>query len=386
MSRTATPSIAVITMPHTINLQHTSTPELIAFYLPQFHPIAENDAAWGQGFTEWTHVQQARPLFPGHYQPHLPADLGYYDLRQPDVRHAQAALARRYGITAFCYYHYWLGDGRRLLERPFNEVLESGAPDFPFCLCWANDSWTGVWYGKPNAIIARQTYPGRDDHLRHIDWLSRAFHDARYLKVDGKPVFLIFKPREIPALAETLNLWRTRAKANGLPGLHLVAVRFYHQQWDVHASGFDASVTFRLPLFPTDFNRQVHRSNPWVMRHADVKELLAEPPLTTPLRDLSHHPLNYPCVGPNWDNTPRCGTRGIVLHDSTPELFSHSLRRAKDILDKLPVGKRLCYIKAWNEWAEGNHLEPDQRTGHGWLEAVKAVFPPTPSSTSVPIP
>ena len=167
--------------------EKVNSSQLIAFYLPQFYPIAENDAAWGKGFTEWAHVAAARPLFPSHYQPHIPADLGFYDLRLPETRLAQAALARRYGISAFCYYHYWMG-GRRLLERPFNEVLESGEPDFPFCLCWANDSWTGIWYGKPEAVIVEQTYPGRDDHLRHMDWLARAFHDRRDLRLGGKPL------------------------------------------------------------------------------------------------------------------------------------------------------------------------------------------------------
>lgn len=353
--------------------EQVAAPQLVAFYLPQFYPIAENDTAWGKGFTEWTHVASARPLFPGHYQPHIPADLGFYDLRLPETRLAQAALAQAYGISAFCYYHYWMG-GRRLLERPFNEVLESGEPDFPFCLCWANDSWTGVWYGKPEAVIAEQTYPGRDDHLRHMDWLARAFHDSRYLRIGGKPLFLVFKPLSIPDLPETLNLWRERAGQNGLPGLHLVAVRFYNHLWDPVAAGFDASVTFRMPLIPDGYDRTADRSVPWVILHETLKDLLVEPGLPGQ--------LDYPCVGPNWDNTPRSGPHGIVLHGSSPELFSHALQQAKRRLEVLPAEHRLCFFKAWNEWAEGNHLEPDKRFGTAWLEAIREVFPTTGSSVS----
>ena len=169
---------------------------LIAFYLPQFHPIPENDEWWGKGFTEWTNVAKARPLFRGHHQPLVPADLGFYDLRVPETREAQASLAREYGIEAFCYYHYWFA-GKRILERPFDEVLASGQPDFPFCLCWANQSWTGVWHGAPNKVLIEQTYPGQDDHRRHFEYLLPAFADRRYLRVEGKPVFRDLQPGRV---------------------------------------------------------------------------------------------------------------------------------------------------------------------------------------------
>jgi lipopolysaccharide biosynthesis protein len=165
----------------------------IALYLPQFHPIPENDEWWGKGFTEWTNTAKAKPVFRGHYQPHVPADLGFYDLRVPETREAQTALARRYGIEGFCYYHYWFA-GRRILERPFDAVLHSGTPDFPFCLCWANATWAGVWYGEPNRVLIKQTYPGQADHEAHFRALLPAFKDPRYIRVDGKPVFLIFQP------------------------------------------------------------------------------------------------------------------------------------------------------------------------------------------------
>ena len=188
---------------------------LIAFYLPQFHPIPENDEWWGKGFTEWTNVAKARPMYRGHYQPHVPSDLGFYDLRVPETRKAQAELAGEYGIEAFCYYHYWFA-GRRILERPFNEVLASGQPNFPFCLCWANETWTGVWYGESDRTLIEQTYPGPRDHEQHFAALLPAFRDRRHVLVDGKPLLVIFRPRQLPSPVETLSLWRSMAETLGL--------------------------------------------------------------------------------------------------------------------------------------------------------------------------
>src|SRR5215475_4957626 len=183
------------------------TPRLVAFYLPQYHPIPENDEWWGTGFTEWTNVVSAKPVFAGHYQPHLPADLGFYDLRLPEVRQAQADLARNHGIHGFCYYHYWF-QGRRLLRRPFDEVLRSGQPDFPFCLCWANENWTRVWDGSDKKLLIEQTYSA-DDDLAHIRWLAPAFRDPRHIRVEGKPLFLVYRARKLPDPLRTTSLWRS---------------------------------------------------------------------------------------------------------------------------------------------------------------------------------
>lgn len=348
---------------------------LIAFYLPQFHPIPENDEWWGKGFTEWTNTAKARPLFKGHYQPHIPADLGYYDLRLPETRAAQAAMARSYGIEAFCYYHYWFA-GRQLLERPFNEVLASGEPDFPFCLCWANQSWTGIWHGTPNRILVEQTYPGLEDHRRHFETLLPAFHDKRYLKVDGKPLFSIYNPMELPDSQRVTELWRGLAERAGLPGLYLVAERWLPSwYWDPKPNGFDASV--RVNLKPLR-DKQV----PWNQPMRKLKgwfDLWRGRPTVYPYETILDFPANetrpeideFPCVIPNWDNTPRSGKNGLVLQGSTPELFRRCLRIALDAVREAPREHRIVFVKSWNEWAEGNHLEPDWRFGRRYLEVLR---------------
>lgn len=351
----------------------------IAFYLPQFHPIPENDDWWGKGFTEWTNAAKAKPLFPGHYQPHVPADLGFYDLRVPETRNAQAEMAREYGIEAFCYYHYWFG-GKRLIERPFNEVLESGQPDFPFCLCWANQTWTGIWHGEPNRILIEQTYPGMDDHSNHFDYLQSAFKDKRYLCVDGKPVFVVYDPEALPNSINVTNFWRERAIQIGLPGLFLMAVH-NSPDWDPKSAGFDAVVISRLPprrkylkewtTWKNPFRKLKYwyadwRKLPTIHQHLFISDNLVPDPVSGI--------ESYPCVIPNWDNTPRSGQNGLVLTGSTPELFGSNLRKACERVKNLPAERRFVFIKSWNEWAEGNHLEPDLRFGHQYLESMQEVL------------
>ncbi len=200
------------------------SPRVIAFYLPQFHPIAENDIWWGAGFTEWTNVAKAKSLFPGHRQPRVPADLGFYDLRVAETRAAQAAMARDCGVEGFCYWHYWFGNGRRILERPFHEVLASGEPDFPFCLAWANQSWTGIWHGNPGTTLIEQTYPGPADEVAHFEWALPAFRDPRHMRVDGKPIFVVFAPHDLPSTTSFIAHWRALAREAGLPGVYIIAI------------------------------------------------------------------------------------------------------------------------------------------------------------------
>ena len=348
-----------------------SLARVVAFYLPQFHPIPENDEWWGKGFTEWTNVGKARPLFPGHYQPRVPADLGFYDLRLPDTRVAQAELARDYGIEAFCYWHYWFA-GRRILERPFTEVLKSGEPKFPFCLGWANQTWAGIWHGDPDRILIEQTYPGVADHEAHFHALLEAFEDDRYLRVAGKPLFHIYRPRAVPEVHRFTDLWRTLAHRAGLPGLYLVAEG--GSEWNPAEDGFDASVALSLPSLQgwepgwhairrLRWEWRKRRGIPTVVRYEDVEAEIV-PSRQSGIR-------SHPCLVPNWDNTPRSGRNGLVLHGSTPELFRRQVRRALAIAANDPPEERLVFVKSWNEWAEGNYLEPDLKFGRGYLEVIR---------------
>ena len=217
---------------------------VIAFYLPQFHPIPENDKWWGVGFTEWTNVSKAKPLFKGHYQPKIPSDLGFYDLRVSETQVAQAKMAADNGIEGFCYWHYWFA-GKRLLERPFNQVLKSGDPDFPFCLAWANYSWTGIWHGCPDRILIEQSYPGLKDYESHFKALVQAFHDPRYMKIEGKPIFIVYYPPGLPQPNRFTDYWNELALKNGLPGIYFLGIT--DKKWDYRAQGFDGSITTGSP-------------------------------------------------------------------------------------------------------------------------------------------
>lgn len=350
----------------------TERARLIAFHLPQFYPTPENDAWWGKGFTEWTNVAKAKPLFPGHYQPHVPADLGFYDLRLPEARQAQAELAKEFGIGGFCYYHYWFG-GRRILERPVNEILHSSEPDFPFCLCWANHSWNTVWQGTNNSLI-EQVYPGWDDHAAHFDWLLQAFTDRRYMKVDGKPIFAIYKPDDIPDVRRVTDFWRERAAMAGLPGLHLVGVSHRSENWDPRTCGLDASTMQALPERDGRIPRRHLLTKLKLAMQGNKHELTIwdyEEILPILLRSNRTAWRDYPLVLPNWDNTPRTGMRGLVFHEATPEKFRGLLREAIARVADHPVDERIVFLKAWNEWAEGNHIEPDQKWGRSWLEVIR---------------
>ncbi len=356
----------------------------IALYLPQYHPTPENDEFWGKGFTEWTNVTRAKPLYPGHEQPRLPGELGFYDLRIPEVRQAQADLARNHGIEAFCYYHYWFGRGRTVLDGPFKSVLESGEPDFPFCLCWANESWTGIWYGEPKRVLIHQEYSGTDDYVQHFRHLLPAFKDRRYMTVDGRPLFCVFKPDKIPDLPNFLETWRTLAMSEGLPGLHLVAMT-WDESVDPIVMGFDGAIP--QPRL---------ESNPWVSRRQPIRWVLDRLrraaglptfwPWTFLQEDLSRfstHPEGYhPLIIHDWDNTPRSGANGVVLTGSTVDRFEQMVRHAVCIASKRPPSSALIFLRSWNEWAEGNALEPDARDGRAYLEALqRGLGPDSPTAT-----
>ena len=341
---------------------------VIAFYLPQFHPIPENDLWWEPGFTEWTNVARARRFYPGHYQPRLPGELGFYDLRLPETREAQAILAAEYGVSAFCYWHYWFGGGRRLLERPFDEVLQSGSPDFPFCLGWANQTWSGIWHGAPSRILVEQTYPdhpGESDYRAHFEAVLPAFLDPRYLRIDGRPLFLVYDPTDLPDPQRFLDLWRDWAADEGLPGI------FFVGRTETASRSSDADFdAFTLERVPSRF---ITRSD-WPRRLA---RKIGIPPLHSYRRFSENMPLgiddgsSFPTVITGFDNTPRSGAEGVVLHGSDPSTFELQVARAvAHVIAEQPTGRRVVFVKSWNEWAEGNYLEPDGRNGRAYLEAL----------------
>jgi GT2 family glycosyltransferase/2-polyprenyl-3-methyl-5-hydroxy-6-metoxy-1,4-benzoquinol methylase len=339
----------------------------IAFYLPQFHPIAENDVWWGAGFTEWTNVSKARPNFVGHYQPRLPSDLGYYDLRLSEVMEKQAELARRYGIGGFCYYYYWFA-GHRLLERPIEQMLETGRPDFPFCLCWANENWTRRWDGQENEILMAQKHSDEDD-LAVIHDLMRYFRSPNYIKINGKPLILVYRITLFPDFARTARIWREECRRAGIGEIYITQVESFelvaagHNPQDM---GCDAAVEFPpqgmanpitvdSPLLNPDFKGTVADYRDIAVRYA-TRELPAY--------------KRFMGVMPGWDNTARRQDTSFSFSNASPGAFQAwmeaTVTRTKQ---QFSGDERLVFINAWNEWAEGAYLEPDRRFGHTFLEA-----------------
>jgi lipopolysaccharide biosynthesis protein len=358
----------------------------IAFHLPQFHPIPENDDWWGKGFTEWTNVVKARPKFPGHYQPHLPADLGFYDLRLPEARAAQADLAARHGIHGFCHYHYWF-NGRRLLERPVREILESGEPDFPFCLCWANENWTRRWDGQNQAVLLQQHYSVEDD-LAHIRALIPYFLDKRYIRVMDRPIFAVYRASELPEPQKTTELWRREAERAGLKGLFLLRVSSFEQERDdPRVLGFDCAVDFP-PNARIMASSEIIRRKWWHREKLGTREAWFRENNLYDYLAFAESALNgwagsyprIPCVCPGWDNSARRATHATIVINSTPELYerwlSETVRRQRELLvegsdSSGTAPESLVFINAWNEWGEGNHLEPCQKWGRKYLEATQ---------------
>lgn len=356
---------------------------VIAMYLPQYHPIPENDKTWGKGFTEWTNVVQARPLFNGHYQPRIPADLGFYDLRLPEVREAQAEMARLAGIEGFMYWHYWFGNGRVLLERPFQEVLAAGKPDFPFCLGWANHSWsTKTWTKGKNLgkdeMIMEQLYPGIDDYREHFYYVLSAFRDSRYLTVNGNPIFTIFDPLAIPDMSDFIRLWRKLANENGLKGIHFVALKNGRKSSvkSLLDMGFDAVNNRSMweaeaAVVGSRIKRRLNSLLSWKMGLKVVKYEYKE--VMKHLSTAEDYEENvYPTILPGYDRTARAGVRAIIYENATPEYFAKHVEDVLHYVENKPQEKRIIFLKSWNEWGEGNYMEPDLKYGSKFLEALKA--------------
>lgn len=349
---------------------------VVAWYLPQYHPIPENDAWWGRGFTDWANVAKARPRFPGHRQPQLPSELGFYDLRLPEVRAAQADLARAHGIAAFCYYHYWFG-GRQLLERPFAEVLASRAPDFPFCLCWANENWTRAWDGLEQDVLLAQRY-GEDDDRRHVRWLATAFRDPRYLRVDGRPLFLVYRVSALPDPRRTAAVWREEARRLGVDDPFLCTVEsLRYDRVDPAAIGFDAAVDFQPDWLALGEPDRRLANDTLVFDYGTVVDRMRARP------EPSYRRFGGVMTG--WDNSARRERNAVIVHGATPERYERWLRdviaRADASGPDTPV-----FVNAWNEWAEGAHLEPCTRFGRAFLEATRAALaPPAAAPRSAPV-
>ena len=359
--------------------------KIIAFYLPQYHPTKHNNEWWGEGFTEWTNVAKAKKYYRGHYQPKIPADLGFYDLRLPVVREKQVELAKKAGVDGFCYYHYWFGNGQRELELPFDEVLKSGKPNFPFCLCWANETWARKFWNKDGDVVdrevlAEQTYPGEDDFRKHFDTVLPAFKDKRYMAIAGRPVFLIYKPLDFKDVKLFMSLWNKWAKENGLNGIYFVAytldvVQEYNK---LKTLGFESICSCRLnyiarSIFSNKFARFFYKL------FQKLKIEILHSPKRDDFKKVYPKLIGkeetfedvFPTILPNWDHSPRSGRSGYSLTNSTPELFQ---KHCEDVFSKISSKRednQIVFLKSWNEWGEGNYMEPDLKYGHGYIDALR---------------
>ena len=376
-------------------------PRIIAYYLPQFHPIPENDATWGKGFTEWDNVQAAKPLFSAHLQPRVPAELGYYDLRSQDIQIRQAQLAQQAGIEGFCYWHYWFA-GKQLLETPFNNALNSGKPDFPFCLCWANHSWTTQSWKNTNYLhnqkyIIQQTYPGIEDYKNHFNTLLPAFKDHRYIKVDGKLLFGIYDPYIFADVTRFIHLWQQWAEQEGLNGFHFFALTNNTSTIRRDAQGNIKRIIPDLNHSDKVYNSLLNLGFDAIQSLGMARgEMLAYGKIPTIIRKFIHTTLPtlstntfdyqrvtqnmlapedswenvYPSIIPQWDRTPRIGKKAVVYTNSTPDKFKQHILNALHTIKTKQPEHQILFLRAWNEWAEGNYVEPDQHFGHGYLNAI----------------
>lgn len=357
--------------------------KVIAFYLPQYHPIKENNEWYGEGFTEWTNVGKARPLFKGHYQPRVPADLGYYDLRIAEVREKQVELAKEAGISAFCYYHYWFGNGRKLMEKPLEAVVKSASPDFPFCLCWANHSfykkdWNSNTQQLDQKLLMEQQYLGEEDHINHFNYLLPIFKDKRYYRIDGRLPFVIYMPQDFPNLENFKTLWNDLARKNGLPS-------FFFMTYTINKNYLEREpfVSFDAVLLSL-INNSFYKGNFSYFKRVKmrIKEILGnyveKPQLVYNYADIIDSltdPVEkkenvFPVICPNWDLSPRRGTGGLIFHNSSPELFKKHVRNALELIKDKREEYQIIFLKSWNEWGEGNYMEPDIKFGKGYIQSL----------------
>jgi lipopolysaccharide biosynthesis protein len=342
-----------------------TTPKLVAFYLPQFHPTEENNLWWGKGFTEWTNVTKAKPLFDGHYQPHLPSDLGFYDLRLKETRLEQYKLAKQYGIYGFCYHYYWFS-GKRILNRPIDEMLSNKDENMPFCFCWANENWTRRWDAAEHEILIAQKYLP-DDDVNFITSLENAFRDDRYIRIEGKPLLIVYRPQHLPDPKQTIKTWRDYCKDNGIGDLH-VCCALTHGNEDYQEYGFDSGIEFpphNLKVRHVNESLTFRQSfTGLAVQYADIA--------TSYLNRVYKGKKIIKTVFPSWDNTARVGNRAVIMLNGNPSNYEFWL--ARTIQQSQDSGNEYVFVNAWNEWAEGCHLEPDREYGLGFLEATQRVL------------
>ena len=378
---------------------------VIAYYLPQFHPIPENDTWWGKGFTEWTNVGKARPLFKGHYQPRVPADLGYYDLRLSEVREAQAKMAQEAGVDGFCYWHYWFSHDNKLLDRVFNEVLQNGTPDFPFCLGWANHNWTNKSWEAGTRKVKEQTLMEmiytREEYIMHFFDVLPAFKDRRYMTIDGKPIFVVWDPLGFPDISEFICTWQELALENGLPGIYFIGTKQNIDMTDKADKAFSifkrnintASRHYRAVL---DAGFDAVNSKGY-----DRAEYICRSPFDVLFRTLASRLFNYfpiskceqykinensfveedkwenvyPSIMPGWDRSPRSGKKARIHINATPEVFGKHVQDALELIKDKKDEHKILFLWSWNEWAEGCYMEPDLKYGHEFLDILRdAIF------------
>jgi hypothetical protein len=348
----------------------TSSPSpirLLTLFLPQFHPTPENDRWWGKGFTEWTNVTKAEPLFAGHYQPHLPSDLGFYDLRVRETRHDQIALARQYGIDGFCYYYYWFS-GTRILNRPLDDMLADSESDMPFCLCWANENWTRRWDGADLDILIAQKYLPTDD-TEFIKSVIPFFNDSRYIRLNGAPFLIVYQPQHLTDPRKTLDTWREYCELNGIGRIHVCAALTNDNENYVKL-GFDSGLQF------PPHNRKCGSVNEHVNFYTPFHGCVVDySDLAQSYLDESYPHANvFRTVCPSWDQTARVGSRAFIALNGTPANYEYWLKESvRRTAEDFPGQERFVFINAWNEWAEGCHLEPDRRFQRQFLEATLRV-------------
>lgn len=357
-----------------------SKPTIIAYYLPQFHPFPQNDEWWGKGFTEWTNVGKAKSLFPGHNQPRVPTELGYYDLRLPEVREQQAQMARDAGVDGFCYWHYWFGGkGRQLLNEIIDDVHRTAKPNFPFCLGWANETWKAKQWNKDGSgdkILMEQRYDGVDDYRAHFDYVRELFKDSRYIRVDGKPFFLLYKPHLFDDVENFIKLWNQWAREEGISdGIYFVASiedQSEKEQWI--NKGFAAVTPLHLQRLRKDYLEKPY----WMQFLIRKFYQFTKRPICYDAKVVNDYIVDeaydsgedvVPFLLPQWDHTPRSGARGYLVKGACPQLFQEQAERLLDLVSRKK--NKLILLKSWNEWAEGNYMEPDMTHGRGFIEALK---------------